>query len=152
MKYVFDSGPIINLKYYYSKVFKSFWNSFGEIVEKGEIISAREVLKELEKRGDIISAWAKQHEKLFLIPSSKEIEIVKEILSKHPELIRKKKFLGGLPVADPFIIAQGYCRNLTVVTNETFTTNAHKIPNICDDMGVEYLSFDQFMEKEKWSF
>ena len=40
-------------------------------------------------------------------------------------------FNAGTPVADPFIIAKAKANGLSVVTQEVYRENAHKIPNIC---------------------
>lgn len=152
MKYVFDSGPIINLKYYYSNIFTSFWLRFDELIADQLIISAMEVYNELSSRGDFISDWAEEHKEIFLVPTVEELNVARDILSDHRELLKSKNIKGGLPVADPFIIAQGYCRNLIVVSNEQFTPNAHKIPNICRELNIHHMNFDAFMENEGWSF
>ncbi len=152
MRYTFDSGPFINLRYYYSSVFTSFWEQFDQIVAGDEIIAAREVYNEISRRGDFVSEWADENRQLFQDPTPEELTEAQRILHRHPELIRRQNIAGGLPVADPFVIAQGYCRGLIVVSNEMYTPNAHKIPNICEEMNVPHMNFDGFMENEGWAF
>lgn len=152
MKYSFDSGPLINLKYYFPQVFKSLWGQFEILVEQGDIVCARDVYNELINRGDSISDWVKSNSNIFLTPSAEEIKIVSEILAKHPELIRKKSIQGGMPVADPFVIAQAEVNNLIVVTSEKFQPDAHKIPNICKERNIVCLLPEDFMQKEGWEF
>ncbi len=49
MIYVFDTGPLINiLNHYYTDIFKSFWDNFLTLIENKEVLSVREVKKELE--------------------------------------------------------------------------------------------------------
>ena len=136
MKYTFDSGPFIDLKHYYNFIFESFWENFNELIQVEAIISTKEVFNEITKRGDFVSDWADQNKQIFKTPTPDEIVCVKNILRKHKELIRHKKILEGAPVADPFIIAQAHCRDLILVTTESFTPNGHKIPNICEEMNI----------------
>ncbi len=131
MKYVFDSGPFIDCRYYFPSVFKSYWNKLNQLAQNREIISVREVYNEILQGSDIISEWVNQNENIFEPPTEEEFNIVKDILSKHKELIRLMSFNAGTPVADPFIIAKAKANGLSVVTQEVYRENAHKIPNIC---------------------
>lgn len=88
MKYVFDSGPLIDLKHYYSGIFKSFWSRFDQLINDGTIISVREVYNEISGRNDFVSEWAKKNKSIFLTPDFEELTIVQDILARHPELIK----------------------------------------------------------------
>jgi hypothetical protein len=152
MKYVFDSGPFIDCRYYYPNIFKSYWDKLNRLATRKDIISVKEVYNEIMKGSDIISDWANQNSGIFEEPSAEEFEIVKDIMSKHKELIRLTNYTGGTPVADPFIIAKAKNSNLTVVTQEVFRENAHKIPNICVEHDVDYITLERFMINEGWEF
>ena len=73
-------------------------------------------------------------------------------MAKHKELVKNDSIAGGRPVADPFLIAKAKAKNSILITNETYTPNAHKIPNICDELHVRYMSLEQFMSNECWEF
>ena len=152
MRYVFDSGPLINLKFYYSSVFTTFWDNFNLLILNNEIISPREVYNEISYRGDFVSQWADNNKNIFKDPTLEEINVVRRILNEHKELIKIGNITGGKPVADPFVIAQGYCRGLIVVSTEYYTPNAHKVPNICSKLSVQHMNFSEFMENEGRSF
>lgn len=48
MKYVFDTGPLIDLfKHYYPTRFPSLWEQFHDLVSEGKLISVREVYNEI---------------------------------------------------------------------------------------------------------
>lgn len=49
MKYVFDSGPFIDCRYYYQNIFKSYWNKLNQLAERRDIISVKEVYNEILK-------------------------------------------------------------------------------------------------------
>lgn len=152
MKYVFDSGPFIDCRYYFPKIFKSYWAKLNILAENKDILSVKEVYNEIQKGSDIVSDWAYKNIDIFEKPSNEEFEIVKNILSRHKELIRIVNFSGGSPVADPFIIAKAKMSNLTVVTQESYRENAHKIPNICKELNVKYITLEEFMINEGWKF
>lgn len=82
-KYVIDTGPIIDLKGYYSEVFVSLWENIDGLIRQGEIISTKEVYREL------------QSEMMML----KQLLINTSLFSKHPALKNKfmyQKFLKGI--------------------------------------------------------
>jgi hypothetical protein len=43
-------------------------------------------------------------------------------------------------------------RNACVVTEESFKKNAAKISNVCDHYGIEWITIQGFMDKERWRF
>jgi len=152
IKYIIDSGPIIDLKHYYEDVFVSLWDKFERLIEHGSIISSSEVLRELQQRDDEASAIALKYKHIFQKPLIEEQKYVKEILSNHSELVRFKNIVGGAPVADPFIIAQAIVNNAILITTEKFKQNAHNIPNICKEYGVTFLNLKDFFKLEDWKF
>jgi hypothetical protein len=152
MKYVFDAGPFLAARDYYPVVFKNFWRLFNELVSNESIISVREVFNEITKVNNIISEWASNNEHIFQKPVTEEFSIITGIMSKHPELIKSKNYSSGLPVADPFIISKAAISNLVIVTQELYIENAHKIPNICKELGILYITFEEFMINEEWEF
>ena len=156
MIYVFDSNTLINIfNHYYPERFPSFWDNFNELISKQIIISVREVRKELEKKGDRLSGWAKEHKNvLFLESTVEELQFVAEIfqVQHFQAMIRKKERLKGKPVADPFVIARAQISGACVITQEKNTERAAKIPNICEHFGISCINLERFMEKENWTF
>lgn len=151
-KYIFDSGPFIWLKNYPQDVFSSLWNNFARMIEDAEIISSSEVLRELEDYDDEIAVWAKANKQIFIKPSLDEQQLVRQILAKHPDLVKEEAILLGKPYADPFVIAQAKVHNCILVHSEKFKPNAHKIPNVCKSFDVKEITLFEFFRKEKWSF
>ena len=82
------------------------------------------------------------------------MQIVSDIfqITHFQTLIRKQARLQGKPVADPFVIAKAKVSGGYVVTTEKHKKNAAQLPNVCDHFGVEPMSLEDFMEKERWSF
>jgi hypothetical protein len=109
MTYIFDTGSFIVLGHYFPNQFPSFWERFNQCVASGEILSVREVYKELDNHHTKphLKAWLDENRRLFLLPKPEETEFVREIF-KTPvfqTLIKQKYLLTSKPAADPFIIA-----------------------------------------------
>ncbi len=151
-KYVIDSGPIIELKSYYTDVFVTLWENFDKLIRQGDIISNSEVYREIQRRDDDAKGIADRYKFIFKKPEVEELKYVQEILQKHKELIRVKNILGGLPVADPFVIAQAIVNKSILITSETFKPNSHNIPNICKEYGVQCIGLKEFFQLEDWTF
>ena len=156
MKYVFDTCAFIVLGHYFPERFPSFWKNLDDYVGRGKIISVREVFKELDNSASKshLRAWIDLNKKIFLIPSSKEMEFVSQIFSipQYQHMVEVEKRLKGTPVADPFIIASAKIRGACVVTEEVKKKDASKIPNVCEHFGIECTNLESFMEKEHWRF
>lgn len=155
-KYVFDSGPLIDLfTHYYPERFPSLWKDFNELVKKGQLMSVREVSKELESHGDSLTKWTKNNKELFTIPHVDELKIVVQIFEKKhfQQIVRRQEILEGKPVADPFIVARAKYIDAYVVTTEKIKgENGAKLPNICTYLDVKYINLEKFMEFEGWKF
>jgi len=156
MKYVFDSGPLIDLfRHYYPERFPSLWEKFHALVSNGKIISVKEVYNEIDSREDALANWAKDQKDKFFSPSTvEELRFVTEIFKvRHFQaMIRNKERLQGKPVADPFVIARAKIYNCTVVTREIFKDNSAQMPNVCKRFSIACISLEEFMRQENWSF
>jgi len=156
MKYVFDSGPLIDLfRHYYPSRFPTLWEKFHNLVLEEELISVREVYTEINSRKDMLTSWAKEEkDKIFSQPTIEEFQFVREIfqVQHFQAMIRRKERLQGKPVADPFVIARAKVLNCQVVTTEVFRENAAKIPNVCKYFSVQSTNLEGFMEQEGWTF
>jgi hypothetical protein len=154
--YIFDSGPFSKLKHYYPAVFKSVWAGLDQLISGGELISTKEVWTELEN-GDPnkhVQPWLKARKPIFTVPTAAELVVVSKILAvpHFQTLIGEKQRLRGTPVADPFVVAAASVQKATVVTEELFKVNAAKIPNVCQHFGVRYLTLEEFMADQGWTF
>ncbi len=156
MKYVFDSGPLIDLfRHYYPSRFPTLWEKFQALVLGEEFISVREVYNEINSRKDMLTSWAKKDkDKLFSQPTVEEFLFVRGIFQvpHFQAMIRKRERLQGRPVADPFVIARAKVLNCQVVTTEVFRENSAKIPNVCKYFSVQCTNLEGFMEQEGWTF
>jgi hypothetical protein len=155
MIYIFDTSSFIRLNSYYPDIFPGFWQQFNDAVAAGEIISTREVLRELgREEPDHVFAWAKQNGGVFTTPTSAEAEFVGRILAvpHFQQIIGTKARLNGTPVADPFVIALAGVRKGTVVTEERGKPNSAKIPTLCEYFGIKSVNLEGFMRNIGWTF
>lgn len=158
MTYIFDTNIFASLfKNYYRKRFPTLWENFDDMVFEGQIISTREVKRELEDQSDDASTWAKENQEIFLTPTAEVARFVAQIYTvQHFQAnIEQKKLLKGGKNADPFIVATAATLNPnkgTVVTLEAKRAGAVKIPNICEHFSIPCLSLEEFMEVENWTF
>jgi hypothetical protein len=156
MSYVFDNGPFSQLfRNYYRRPFRSLWERFNALIEDGSIVSAREVLREIEDgpEGSLLD-WATAHRDLFAMPTAREGEFIARIYAvpHFQQNIERQKLLRGGRHADSFVIAKAAIEGRTVVTTEQLRPNAVKIPNICQHFQVPCLSLEGFMDAEEWEF
>ena len=156
MSYAFDTSPLSTLfRNYYRTVFRSLWEGFDELVADGDILSTREVLREIEDGApENLREWAAAHAELFPAPTAEEAQFITRIYAvpHFQNNIEGKKLLRGGRLADPFVIARAGVTGATVVTMETLKPNAADIPNICEHFEIPWLSLQGFMETEGWTF
>jgi hypothetical protein len=154
--HVFDSNSFGVLRNYFPDRFPTFWDLFDRSVAAGEIISVREVERELEvhEPSEWILERLKPHKGFFSVPENAETTFVARIFGeKHFQaLVGEKERLAGKPVADPFLIARAKVREGCVVTEEKFKPNAAKIPNVCRHFRVDCTNVEGFLKAKGWRF
>ncbi len=156
MIYVFDTSSLSKLKHFYPGVFKSVWQGLEALIQRGELISTREVWKEMERGNSdqYTNEWFKNHKEIFTMPTAAELQFVAEIftIQHFHMLIGEQQRLKGTPVADPFVIACAKIQGGTVVTEEQLKPNAAKIPNVCEHFKIPCINLETFMQQQDWSF
>jgi Domain of unknown function (DUF4411) len=154
--YVFDTSPLSALfGNYYRNRFPTLWARFDSLVDKGGIVSTREVLHEINDSSiEAMRRWAEDNQNLFSTPTAEEGKVVASIFAqKHfQQNIEQQKLLKGGRNADPFVIARAAVEGKTIVTMEAFKPNSARIPNICKHFNVPCMTLEEFMEAEGWKF
>jgi len=152
--YVFDTTSFLELSHYYPKRFPSLWASFNDLVEAGEIISVKEVFKEINDSKPELFEWIHTKKNIFCEPTEEEARFLMQIFQvrNFQHSLEQKKLIKGGAFADPFVIAKAKVTNGIVVTQEKLKPNAAKIPNICEHFKVRCLNFEIFMEEQNWRF
>ncbi|MBM4047354.1 MAG: DUF4411 family protein [Planctomycetes bacterium] len=127
------------------------------MVKEDRLIAPHEVLKEIEKKDDVLLQWARKHKRMFKGLDQKQLQTVMDILHKFPRLVDPGKVI---PDADPFVVALAKEMNrqgslfgkCIVVTQEKLSSGKPKIPNVCQHYGIEYTPVIDVLKKEKWKF
>ncbi len=151
-KYVFDTGPFIQLGMLDREVFVSAYAAVAAALSDGTITSCRAVFDEIDDKTGELKKWCAPNKAAFVRPSVAEQLLVREILTKYPVLIKPSDLQIGKQVADPFVIARGRHLGLTVVTNERWKPNAQKVPNVCQHYGVPSMDLMGFFKAEGLRF
>lgn len=155
MIYVLDTNSFRELERYYPDIFTTFWELFQAEVDKGDIVSVREVWRELQACPETsVIEWAKTNSEIFRPPTPAEAAFVGQIFAvpHFGQLISAKAQTTGQPVADPFLIAAAKIYGGTVITQERLKPNAAKIPNVCEHFRIPCITLEGFLKSKRWSF
>lgn len=153
MIYILDTNIIRTLLNFFPKKGKRFeevWETIDEKIRAGEFISADECYNELARQFSDKTEqyqWFHGHKDMFKNPDDKESVIISQLLlnPKMRETVHKKNILENRPSADIYIAAKAKAIGATVVTAEKFKPNSAQLPNLCKELGVKYISYDDFM-------
>ena len=137
MIYVLDTNIIRTLLNFFPKKGKHYervWKLIDEMIEEDMLISVDECYNELAKQ--------------FKNPDDKESVIISKLLlnPKMRETVHQKNILENRPSADAYIVAKAKVLGGTVVTNERFKPGSAQLPNLCKELEVAVISYDDFME------
>lgn len=157
MMYVFDTNTLTAIfRHYYRSRFPSFWEIFEQLKNRNEVVSVREVYREIEEIGrrDSLAKWIIDNKHFFEKPTIEELNFITEIYSvRHfQQNLAKKKLIQGGPFADPFIIAKARINEAKVVTLEEIKPNAAKIPNICRHFSIACINLEEFLTEQELVF
>jgi hypothetical protein len=161
--YVIDSSSLIHLNMHYPiNVFPGVWKKLEELVNRGLLVSPKEVLKEISQKDDSLKRWAGKNKAMFRDLDEKQIKIAMGILAKYPPLAKSD---SENIAADPFVIALAIeiekdskqalfhdMRKNIIVTEEKLVRDRIRIPFVCREYGIECIELLQLFEKEGWKF
>jgi len=129
----------------------AYWDWLDRQFQTGQVMSIDNVYVELVDSKDELCDWVKNH-KAHFIPVSDDAtqEKFAEIANFVVNLENKSQvdIANFLSKADPWIIAKAVTSGGVVVTHEALVpenSKKVKIPNICREFGVEYISTYQLL-------
>ena len=154
MIYVLDTNIIRTLLNFFPKRGKRFeevWDAIDAKIASGEFISVDECYNELVRQFSDKTEqynWFHGHKEMFKNPDNEESIIISKLLLKPKmrETIHQKNILENRPSADVYIAAKAKALDATVVTEEKLKPNSAQLPNLCEELGVSYITYDDFME------
>lgn len=158
--YIIDTSSLVELnKHNPMDVYPGVWEKIELLINSNRLVAPKEVFNEIKQIDDSLFSWSKTQRKMFIEPTRKQIEIVKDILDKYPSLIKIDRKYD----ADPWVIA--LARELTtksqqtlfsikriVVTEEKIRGNKIRIPYVCEKLTIETIDIIDMFRVEGWKF
>lgn len=158
MKYVLDTNIFISAsqRHYRFSFLPGFWFWIIEQEKKKLLCSFEECGKELRNFDDELANWAKKNKHLFLPPRQgyeKSLKLVADWSNNSDRTNEvKNRFMAGV---DFKLIAFAHSESLSLVTEERPEPTQKgkiKIPDVCNDLGISWISPWDMFEKEKANF
>ena len=158
--YIIDTSSLIELnKHNPMDVYPGVWQRIEQLIDTGRLLAPKEVFYEIGNIDDQLHSWSKMQDKLFVEPTLKQIEIVKNILEKYPSLIDINRKYD----ADPWVIALAIelvnSPQMTlitikriVVTEEKIRGNMIRIPFVCQGYKIASIDVIGMFREEGWKF
>lgn len=158
--YIIDTSSLIELnKHNPMDVYPGVWQKLEQLIKDGRLLAPKEVFHEIGNIDDQLQTWSKTQSRLFVEPTPKQIEIVKDILEKYPALININRKYD----ADPWVIALAnelitspqmtlFTIKRIVVTEEKLRGDRIKIPFVCQEYDIESLDIIGMFREEGWKF
>jgi len=150
-RFCLDTSFLINAwwKRYRRDVFPTLWTKLDGLLSGGTVSSCEEIFEELKDQRDELYDWANGHKVAFHAPSAQTIAEFKAVMAKYPNFAAASS--AHKNGADPWVIAQAKVSNLIVVTDEepgkTKKTKPPKIPSVCEDLGLRWVSPIDFLKR-----
>lgn len=159
MTYILDTNIFIHIKncgFPFDADHMYFWNFLLGQAQQNYFKLPEMVVSELESGTDALGIWIGQHKSGFKLPTSAVLS--NDSLSS---VVAVYNSIRGVPLteaeleclkADPYVIAHAITEGAIVVTAEkrfgiqpNTTAKNIKIPNICEQMNLPYMSELRFM-------
>lgn len=143
----FDTSAFVDAwrRFYPKDVFEKLFSEIDKRIDAGDIVASDEVKVELEQKDDDILAYVKTKPGLFLPVDDEQQDHVTDILSRYPQWIDPAAKKNN---ADPFAVALGKSKGLTVVSFErNGGAKKPKIPFVCQEFGVDHLHYTDLLRK-----
>lgn len=159
--YCVDTNVILNFwkltpsEPYGKDVFSTPWRYFESRINSGAIVATKVVETELksEKWSQIkgLKKWINTHDLMFLDINSQQISAMRPILNRYPVYANNINFSADLEV-----MGLASSKNLAVITSEsskvTHKPTRPKIPYVCDEFGIKWVSVVGFFRQQGKTF
>jgi tryptophan synthase alpha subunit len=136
------------------------WDLLDALFAAKRILSHKFVFAEIcpkTTKPDFLAKWIKNKEQYFYPVTTRQTQLVEQILSKFPALINHAKEIDE---ADPWIVSLAIEKRestnliedystLTVVSNESGKSGV-KIPAVCRAFNVPHMNLKEFIVDNGW--
>jgi len=154
--YCIDISSLVDLKSWRPfNRYREVWKRLDELIRQGRMIAPKQVLEELQQVDDALLKWArKRKQRLFRRTSRVLVDRVQRIVKRFPTLVDPSQPVKN---ADPFVVAlaleeknQTLGQEVYVVTEEKYRPGKTRIPHVCEEYRLKYLSIHQMFLFEGW--
>ena len=147
--YCLDTNVLIEpwTKYYSIDRCPQYWDILDDLAQEGVVFCTPEVQRELEKVDDDLLAWVKDRPYLIEETTEDVQRKLRKVLSQFQRLVDTTK---DRSMADPWVIAHAMSKDAVVVTKEAVAgtnTPRIKIPDVCQKLGVPWMSDFDFLDE-----
>lgn len=150
--YSFDTSALINGRQdiFRPPMFEPIWDAIGQMIASGQVLAVDEVKRELKRKDDEVSRWARTKQGLFVSLKHDIQQATKEVLRACPRLMAQHG--ANRNSADPFVVGLALARGGTVVTQETpgRSDRRPRIPDACIEVGVSCITLPEFVSAQGW--
>lgn len=134
------------------KTFEEIWERFEKGIKDGDIFSVDECYNELTCHYDEKNEhyqWLHDRREIFLNPSNIESIYIRDLFqdTKMRESIHRRNIIENRPAAGAYLATKAKALGAIVVTKEKYKAGSAQLPNVCEALGVRWISYDDFMEK-----
>jgi hypothetical protein len=150
--YSFDTSAWLQCwaRFYPRDVFPALWERLEDMLDSGKVVCSDEVLRELSKEEDDLTAWLRAKPEVFVELSEEIQDATNEILAAHPYIAKE---FARRTHADPFVVAVAKVHDCTVVTQEGRGSEAKpRIPLVCEALDIPCIDVISFIRQEGWTF
>ncbi len=152
-RYCLDANVLIQAwqKYYAPSICPTYWDILSVIGQQNKLFLPEMVYEEITRTEDDLSKWLKSSQ-IPILKIDEDVTIcLQSIYSANP----KHKYLVDntkqRSLADPWVIAHAMKEKAIIVTKEEKVTalnsNRIKIPNVCDNMNLEWINDFQLVKE-----
>ena len=158
--YIIDTSSLIHLNRYNPiDVYPTVWKRMSNLRREGLLHSVIEVYNEILRKDDSLKQWTFENKKMFVQETVEQMYYATEILQNYPALINAE----GTFEADPWIIAMAlemrssnqqklFAEKIIIVTEEKLKGQKVRIPFVCINYDLDYLSIFDMFRQEGWQF
>jgi hypothetical protein len=157
-KYCLDANFFIEAwnKYYSPNFCGDYWEVLDALGKKDIIFVPYEVSNEINKTDDELSKWLKKSNINIYQVDENVQQCLRDLFAFNPSHLKLVDNTKNRSLADPWVIAHAMKEKAVVVTKEYKVTktdsNKIKIPNVCENMGIEWINDFQFIEELRIKF
>jgi len=156
--YCLDSNCLVEAwnKYYSPDFCEGYWEVLAELGRRKVIFLPEKVQEEIFKKDDTLKKWLQKTRLPVKAIDVSVQECLKAIFAKDPNHRRLVDSSKRRSEADPWVIAHAINEKAVVVTKEDRNADVAsprvKIPNVCDAMGVRWISDFDFIRETNIKF